>query len=58
MEAVLNCRLCMTGAANDPGAGHPHGGGENAATLQVQTIHDNLWTMPCFVYSGGQVTHL
>ncbi len=48
----------MTGAANDPGAGHPHGGGENAAALQVKTIHDNLWTMPCFVYSGGQVTHL
>ncbi len=35
MEAVLKCRLCMTGAANDPGAGHPHGGGENAAALQV-----------------------
>ncbi len=35
MEAVLKCRLCMIGAANDPGAGHPHGGGENAAALQV-----------------------
>ncbi len=51
MEAVLKCRLCMIGAANDPGAGHPHGGGENAAALQVQTIHDNLLTIPCFVYS-------
>ncbi len=47
MEAVLKCRLCMIGAANDPGAGHPHGGGENAAALQVQTIQANLWTIPC-----------
>jgi hypothetical protein len=35
MEAVLKCRLCMIGAANDPGAGHPHGGGENAALEEV-----------------------
>ncbi len=52
MEAVLKCRLCMSGEANDPGAGHPHGGGENAAALQVKKkIHDNLRTIPCFVKS-------
>jgi hypothetical protein len=41
MEAVLKCPLCMTGAANDPGAGHPHGGGENAAALQVRGVFGN-----------------